>query len=106
MVYEMIGRDSEIEGTIDHRFVLVVIPPGKLNSVLYHKALEEAYYVLQGVGSIRFHAVSLEHAIFLLYLPTHNSQFSAIIGRLNFLLGRYTKYYPTCVNFVIPWANF
>jgi mannose-6-phosphate isomerase-like protein (cupin superfamily) len=52
IIYEMIGRDSEIGETTHHSLVLVVIPPGKSSNAHYHKASEETYYVLKGVGSM------------------------------------------------------
>ena len=52
IIYELIGRDPEIGETTNHSFALVVIPPGKSSYAHYHKASEETYYVLKGVGSM------------------------------------------------------
>jgi mannose-6-phosphate isomerase-like protein (cupin superfamily) len=49
-IYEMIGRLSEVGGTIHHSVVHVVIPPGKSSHAHYHKVSEETYYILKGVG--------------------------------------------------------
>src|SRR5207244_1711928 len=44
------NRRKTLSGTINHSLALVVIPPGKSSDAHYHKASEETYYILKGVG--------------------------------------------------------
>ena len=74
-IYEMIGRPSEIGGSIHHSLVHVVLPAGKSSQAHYHKVSEETYYLLKGVGLMRIDGETFQlhpgQACFIKPLETH-----------------------------------
>lgn len=51
-VFEMVGRPAVHGGATRHSLAHIVIAPGKASTRHYHKASEETYYLLSGVGEV------------------------------------------------------
>jgi mannose-6-phosphate isomerase-like protein (cupin superfamily) len=52
VIYEMIGSNPAIGGTVKHSFVHVSIPINGHSDKHYHKVSEETYYILSGFALI------------------------------------------------------